>query len=167
MATETEYKFLVHELPPGAEDGLDFEPISQGYICGGPPMCRVRRKGPRGYLTLKGPATQVAPGGPLTRAEFEYEIPAGDADAILALCPTRVQKRRARLATGLELDIFEGALAGLVLAEMECELGAPPPEEPAGWRWEDVSARPEYANRALAELGLPPGVPLLARFRRR
>lgn len=159
---ETEYKFLVEHLPPGAEDGLDFEPIRQGYLAAGPPTVRVRRRGSRACLTLKGRPAEAIAGQALTRQEFEYPIPVEDAEALLALGCPQVRKRRAVLASGIELDLFEGPLSGLVLAEMECAPGDPPPDPPPGWKWRDVSTDPRWSNHALAVDGLP-GDAVLAR----
>ena len=58
-----------------------------------------------------------------TRAEFEYEIPLDDADALLAMClPPIIEKVRHRVPyAGLvwEVDVFGGVNEGLVVAEVE------------------------------------------------
>ena len=167
MALEIEYKFAVEELPPGTEEELSFEPIRQGYLAAGPPNVRVRRKGERGFLTLKGTPSSNREGEAIVRTEFEYEIPARDADELLAMAKTFVLKRRAKLDSGVELDIFEGPHAGLVFAEFECAEGTPPPSPPEGWRWRDVTNDERYSNAALARDGIPAGAPLIARFRER
>jgi len=71
----------------------------------------------------------VAHGGPrigLRRAEFEYEIAASDAEAMLGtLCDGPLVEKTRYLVPhdGLtwQVDVHEGALAGVVLAEIEQE----------------------------------------------
>jgi adenylate cyclase len=146
MGIEIERKFLVHadrlpELPPG-------ERIVQGYV---PTLnrvtVRVRLRGNRAWLTLKGPTTGIR------RSEFEYEIPLADAEAMLAeLCQAGViDKTRHEILHACqrwELDVFAGANAGLLLAELEL----PSEDEPFAlpdWAAEEVSADLRYSNQAL------------------
>lgn len=146
MALEIERKFLVHRdrlpvLPAG-------ETIIQGYI---PALnritVRVRIRAERAWLTLKGASTGIS------RSEFEYEIPLSDARAMLAeLCQAGViEKTRYEIQhAGLrwELDIFAGANAGLLLAELELTHEDQSFEKP-DWVAADVSADPRYSNQAL------------------
>lgn len=117
MAQEIERKFLVRDdrwrhLGTG-------QYYCQGYIpTQGLQTVRVRTVGERGYLTLKGPAVGIS------RSEFEYSIPAADAQAILQeLCSGPIiEKYRYRIPwDGLvwEIDEFLGENQGLVLAEIE------------------------------------------------
>lgn len=148
MGIEIERKFLVHAdrlpvLPPG-------ERIVQGYV---PALnrvtVRVRLRGNRAWLTLKGPTTGIS------RSEFEYEIPVADAEAMLAeLCQAGVieKTRHEILHAGQrwELDVFAGANAGLLLAELEL----PSEDEPFAlpdWVGEDVSSDLRYSNQALMQ----------------
>lgn len=160
MAIESEFKFLVTRLPalpavPGVE-------ILQAYLStDGPMTTRIRLKGAKAFLTLKGDVTNAgALGHALSRPEFEYEVPVAEAREMIALSPLRVEKRRYVLPSGMELDVFSGRLRGLVLAEMEGPADAPPPPVPDGWEWQDVTHDRRFSNRALAELGIPPGTPL-------
>ena len=158
MATETEYKFLVTRWtgPPDAPS----EPIRQGYLADGPPATtvRVRLRGERAFLTVKADSgAKGAAGRARSRLEFEYEIPADDGEALLTVCPHKVEKRRYVTAEGLEVDVFEGKLAGLVMAEMEVEGDADPPPPPEVWTWRDVSQERGFTNRQLAEFGWPEG----------
>lgn len=145
---EIERKFLV------AGDGwrehvVRSVPIRQGYISADARgAVRIRRKGERGVLTIKGPSEGIS------RAEFEYAIPAEDADAMLdALCHAgHVSKTRHVLdVDGLEwvVDVFEGENAGLVLAEVELEDEAQQIALP-GWLGEEVSHDERYFNAYLA-----------------
>ena len=143
MPTETERKFLVlsydcSQLPEG-------ERIVQGYLCFSPAI-RVRIRGDCATLTIKS-------GGLHKRLEFEYPIPLDDAQELLRLCDAVVEKTR-YVCGRVEIDVFEGALEGLVLAEVE---GAPLDEllTPPDWlEWEEVTDQPEYQNVNLARYGL-------------
>ncbi|MEO1447813.1 MAG: CYTH domain-containing protein, partial [Cyanobacteria bacterium J06635_11] len=91
----------------------------------------------------------------LTRAEFEYEIPLGDAQAMLeTLCQRPfIEKVRYRLPIGevvWEIDEFEGANAGLIVAEIELQSEEQPFERP-GWLGEEVSGQTRYYNSALVK----------------
>ena len=129
MAKEIERKFLVAD--DSWRKGAMGKPYCQGYIATAQAdqSVRVRIAGERGYLTIKGP-----PQG-LTRAEFEYEIPLGDAQAMLeTLCQRPfIEKVRYRLPIGevvWEIDEFEGANAGLIVAEIEMQSEELPFERP-------------------------------------
>ena len=97
--------------------------ISQGYLslndrC----SVRVRRWGEKGYITVK---THVVINR-FSRYEWEKEIPAQEADELLALClPGKIEKKRwlVPLEGGLtcEVDEFFGLNEGLVMAEIELE----------------------------------------------
>ena len=123
MALEIERKFLVTD---DAYKALAFSRshISQGYIVsGGGRSVRVRIRDDQGYLTIKGASQD----GGLSRYEFETEVPLADAHQLMRLCePGVVEKTRwlVRADDGhiFEIDEFEGANAGLVMAEVE--LGA-------------------------------------------
>ena len=159
MALEVEWKFLVTKLPslPAQEP----VPILQAYLSSSPAV-RARMKGEKGFLTVKIQSEQRAPGGAARRHEFEYEIPAADARQLIELCPHRTQKMRYELPGGIELDIFEGPHAGLVIAEIEVEEEGAEPTPPEGWEWINVSGRAEYTNQWMAHNGLPPDIGELA-----
>jgi CYTH domain-containing protein len=116
VGLEIERKFLVAD--PTIVDGLDGVAISQAYLLDDPAcVIRVRRAGDRGFVTIKGVAIGI------TRPEYEYEIPLVEADTILAtMGPGRlVEKTRHHLPDDeitWEIDVFGGANAGLVVAEV-------------------------------------------------
>lgn len=146
MGVEIERKFLVEG--DAWRLGAHGTPYRQGYLSTEPGrVVRVRVAGERGYLTVKGPAAGAA------RPEFEFEIPARDAEAMLdALClRPLVEKTRYRIAFrghAWEVDEFHAENAGLILAEVE--LGAPDePVELPPWVGEEVTADPRYSNAAL------------------
>lgn len=156
MPTEIERKFLVTgegwrqaALGPGL-------PLRQGYLAAGggtAPVVRVRLAGEAAFLTIKGP-------GLLSRAEYEYPIPAEHARAMLAeLCPPPViEKTRTRVAHGglvWEVDEFGGHLAGLVLAEVELDSAEQAFDRP-GWTGTEVTGDARYQNNALSRALAPP-----------
>ena len=105
------------------------------------------------WLTLKAPPPSTeGPAASMARLEFEYPIPASDATAMLALAPHGVSKCR----HGLDLpdgdwvlDVYEGANAPLVVAEVELaspdqRVSVPP------WCVTELTGRHELSNAALA-----------------
>lgn len=121
MAQETERKFLV--LPSIQAILADVIPksICQGYIMDAPDgrTVRVRTKGNKGFLTIKGPSEGIS------RSEFEYEIPLADAEQLLNdFCPKSLLKDRYEVVHSgktWEVDVFHGHLEGLIVAEIELE----------------------------------------------
>ncbi|HEX8940947.1 MAG TPA: CYTH domain-containing protein [Candidatus Limnocylindrales bacterium] len=146
MGSEIERKFLVRDR--SVLQGVPGTPYRQGYLStDAARTVRVRRAGERGFVTIKG-----ASDGP-SRAEYEYEIPAGDADEMLERLALRplVEKRRHRLDAGgltWEIDVFEADNAGLVLAEIELPSADHVVKMPA-WVGEEVTDDPRYANANL------------------
>lgn len=155
MKQEIERKFLVDVGSIPAEARAHGTHYAQGYLADKPTV-RVRLASgadgsPVGYLTIKGPGT-------IARSEFEYEIPAEDARALLQLCSASLTKVRYRVPHEghvWELDQFEGPHEGLWLAELELssedESFARPP-----WLRDEVSHDPRYSNGALARAGRAP-----------
>jgi adenylate cyclase len=143
---EIERKFLVVGTP-WHEAGTCVE-IRQGYLSEGDrATVRVRVAGESASLAVKGPTTGIR------RAEFEYAIPFEDGLALLELCPGEaVVKTRHHLRVNdsvWEIDVFSGANAGLVVAELELEhedqfFDRPP------WLGEEVSHDPRYRNSNLS-----------------
>ncbi|MCB1855559.1 MAG: CYTH domain-containing protein [Pseudomonadales bacterium] len=117
MATEIERKFLVDLKRLGPlGNGVA---MRQGFIpTADLTAVRVRLAGKLAWLTLKS-ANEGA-----LRTEFEYPIPAADAEQILArMCGGKaIEKTRYLRRCGehvWEIDVFEGANAPLVVAEIE------------------------------------------------
>jgi adenylate cyclase len=152
---EIERKFLV-DAPPADLDRHPSSAIEQGYLAiepGGVEV-RVRRRGATAVLTAKA-------GTGRTRAEEEVAI---DADAFERLWPLtegrRVEKVRHLIPLDggltLELDVYGGDLAGLVVAEVEfpdeatADAFAPP-----AWLGADVTDDERYKNHRLAVDGRP------------
>jgi adenylate cyclase len=149
---EVERKFLLPEAPH--LDGTQSEEIEQGYLAtGSDGEVRLRRKGERLLLTAKR-------GEGLARDEAEVEL-AGD--AFERLWPLtegrRLHKRRHVIPEGdltIEVDVYEGDLDGLVVAEIEFPTEeAARAFEPPGWFGEDVTGDERYLNETLATRGRP------------
>ena len=92
--------------------------IIQGYICSGHGhTVRVRTRGDKGYLTIKGPSTDG-----ISRFEWEKEITLDDARDLFTLCAERIEKTRYLVHNGnhiVEVDEFHGENEGLGFAEIE------------------------------------------------
>lgn len=144
MGAEIERKFLVDPSWRPRDGGTLFR---QGYLNSQRErVVRVRLAGARAFLTIKGVTTGV------TRAEFEYPIPVADAEPLLALCEQPlIEKRRHVEEYGgktWEIDVFLGANAGLVIAELELACEDETFERPP-WLGSEVSTDPRYYNNNL------------------
>lgn len=151
MPFEIERKFLV-ETDSWRGDAAPTR-IRQGYLATSPTLSvRIRRAGEAAFMTVKG-------GAGVVRTEYEYTIPVGDADEMLdTLCARPLIEKRRHLVpvAGVqwEVDEFDGALAGLVLAELELDSADQPVELP-DWVGREVTDDPRYLNANLARCGLP------------
>ncbi len=122
MAQEIERKFLV-KGNAFKELAFDHSSIIQGYIVsGGGRNVRVRIRGDRGFLTIKGASHD----GGLSRYEFETEVSLADAHDLMKLCePGVIEKTRWLVSTAdnhiFEVDEFHGDNEGLVMAEVELQ----------------------------------------------
>lgn len=152
MATEIERKFLLHDdsWRQAAGDAVD---IRQFYL-GRRDDFSVRVRivdATHAFLTIK-------TGAGLSRGEFEYEIPLADAqDLEPARIGRVIVKRRHRLPLGrhvIEIDVFEGDLAPLVVAEIELASEDDLIDLPAFLGLE-VTGDGTYSNARLALSGLP------------
>lgn len=146
---EIERKFLINSLPD--EIDLNKYPkrsIEQGYLCA-EPVVRVRRDNDNYYLTYKSKGMMVREeyNLPLTREAYASLIKKSDGNIITK---TRYEiPEKADLT--IELDLFEGKYAGLMLAEVEFEnendaLAYIPP----AWFGKDVTNDPAYHNSNMA-----------------
>jgi len=147
MAQEIERKFLVR----GAfQDQVTRSTrIVQGYLSSVPERTvRVRIKGDKGFLTIKG----VGSASGASRFEWEREIPVAEAEQLLAICePGVIDKVRHLVPAGahtFEVDEFHGNNEGLVVAEVE--LGAEDEhfDRPV-WLGDEVTGDARYYNSML------------------
>ena len=149
MALEIERKFLVAgEYKSFATSS---ERITQGYLSSASGRTvRVRIRGDRGWLTVKGPSKD----GGISRFEWEMEIPLSDARALLEICePGVIDKTRWLVPSGdgihtWEVDEFHGENAGLVVAEIELRSEADAFERPS-WLGPEVTGDRRYYNSML------------------
>ena len=149
MAIEIERKFLVRDdsWRAVAEAGIHYR---QGYL-GSDPQCsvRVRIAAERAWLSVKSATSAIR------RLEYEYPIPLADAQEMLdTLCSgpqvekTRFLVRHQRHVW--EVDVFAGANAGLVVAEIELDDEHETFASP-DWLGEEVSHDTRYYNMNLAQ----------------
>ncbi|CUX29008.1 CYTH domain-containing protein [Clostridium sp. C105KSO13] len=146
---EIERKYLINEknVPANLHD-YPCRNIEQGYLCR-EPVIRIRRDNEEYILTYKSKGLMVREeyNLPLTKEAYEHLKPKTDG--------TFIRKTRYMLPLRdnltIELDIFLGSLAPLVLAEVEF-----PDEESANtfvppvWFGEDVTLSSRYHNSTLS-----------------
>jgi adenylate cyclase len=148
MGIEVERKFLVSD-ESWRDEVTSSTRIVQGYIAQtGSATVRVRVRGDRGFLTIKGLSVGVS------RSEFEYEVPVADALAMLdelAQGPV-IDKVRHLVPVGghvWEVDVFAGENAPLVMAEVELADSQEAFVRP-DWAGVEVSDDQRYFNVNLA-----------------
>ncbi len=148
MGQEIEKKFLVNGDGYKAEATKAVR-ITQGYLCSVPERTvRVRIKGDKGYITIKGIGSQSG----ASRFEWEKGIPVEDVRELLKLCePGIIDKTRYIIPKGnhnFEVDEFYGDNDGLVVAEVE--LGAEDESfERPSWLSAEVTGDKRYYNSML------------------
>jgi adenylate cyclase len=148
MKLEIERKFLLKN--EAWREGATGTRYRQGYLCTDPERTvRVRIGGAMAVLAVKGKGDDG-----LSRPEYEFPIPADEAEALLdRLClQPLVEKYRYLVPySGLtwEIDEFLGANAGLLLAEVELDrVDQPVPLPP--WIGVEVTGDHRYYNAWLA-----------------
>jgi CYTH domain-containing protein/CHAD domain-containing protein len=157
MAAEIERKFLPAALPAEAS-GATAMAIEQGYLeLEGATEVRLRRAGDALRLTVKSGAGEV-------REEVEIELTADQFDALWPLSEgRRIRKTRLLVPLGhdltAEIDRYEGALTGLLTAEVEFRsVAASRAWAPPAWFGREVTGERAWSNRALALDGRPTGL---------
>jgi CYTH domain-containing protein len=151
---EIERKFLVAR-PPEDLARHSHQAIAQGYLAIGDDgvEVRIRRTPAEALLTIKAGRGTV---------RLEEELPISE-ERFATLWPwtqgRRIEKVRYRVPTKgatIEVDVYDGALRGLVIAEVEFDSRAARDDfRPPGWLAADVSDDPRYKNQSLAVHGLP------------
>ncbi|MDD2595659.1 MAG: CYTH domain-containing protein [Bacteroidales bacterium] len=147
MAQEIERKFLVagnfkNEVTKATR-------ITQGYLCSIPERTvRVRVKGEKGYITIKG----IGNDSGANRFEWEKEIPVSEVQDLLKICePGVIDKTRYLVPAGrhtFEVDEFYGDNDGLVVAEVELSEENEEFIKPA-WLGKEVTGDVKYYNSML------------------
>ena len=146
---EIERKFLVNSLD-FMEKAHQKSRIVQGYLNSNPERTvRIRMKGDKGYLTIKG----IGNGSGLSRFEWEKEIPLADAERLLILCEKGIiDKIRYEVKFEnhiIEVDVFAGDNEGLILAEIELKSETEQIQKP-NWLGEEVTNDIKYYNAYLS-----------------
>ena len=149
---EIERKFTVKALPENL-DSYPFHLIEQAYL-NTDPVLRIRRQDDAYYLTYKGKGLMAREEYNLPLNEEAYRHLIQKADGIIISKKRYLIPLTDRLT--IELDIFEGDLAPLKLAEVEFETK----EEaesflPPKWFGKDVTFSSDYHNSTLSRVGLP------------
>jgi CYTH domain-containing protein len=151
---ERERRFLVDQTSMPAIDGRG-RLIEDRYLigtklrlrkvtaCDAPPVYKLGKKYPDASLSSR-PMTNIY----LDAAEY---------DALAVLPAAALVKRRYDADGGFALDVFEGALRGLMLAEVEADCDAAlAAVEPPDWVLYEVTDDPAYAGGTLAISGVIP-----------
>jgi adenylate cyclase len=152
IPSEIERKFLVAEVPGDLDIGSR-EEIAQGYLATGDHQVRLRRQGDRPLLTAKR-------GRGLVRDEVEVPLEEESFERLWPLTEGRRLKKERLTATvdgqTVEVDVYRGPLAGLIVAEVEFEdLGAARAFLPPRWFGRELTDDARYSNQRLALEGLP------------
>jgi len=124
--------------------------IVQGYLNSNPERTvRVRIKGNKGFLTIKGKGNESG----TTRLEWEKEIALTDAEQLLPLCEKGIiDKIRYEVPLGkhiYEIDVFSGDNDGLIVAEIELSSEDETFEKPI-WLGKEVTGEEKYYNAHLS-----------------
>ncbi len=144
---EIERKFLVNESLWAQLSKPTPKRIQQAYLSNDSNCTvRVRTKGTKGFLTIKGKSVGIS------RSEYEYEIPLEEAEKMIAeFCAKVLSKDRYEIQVGKhvwEVDVFHGKLAPLIVAEIE--LGSEDEIfDLPDWVGKEVSDDVEYFNSRL------------------
>jgi adenylate cyclase len=149
MAIEIERKFLVTGDFRNAV--IESVNIRQGYLASAPERTvRVRIKGNRGFLTVKGKTDASGIG----RFEWEKEIDNDEAEDLLNLCePGIIEKTRHIIYAGshtFEVDEFRGENSGLIIAEVELTSAGEAFDKPS-WLGPEVTHDHRYYNAWLSK----------------
>jgi adenylate cyclase len=147
---EIERKFLVKSYDFKSKAFIQNR-IAQGYLNSNPERTvRVRIKGEKGFLTIKGKGNE----GGMTRFEWEKEIPVEEALLLLNLCEGgKIDKIRFEIKVGnhtFEVDEFFGENEGLIIAEIELSSENETFEKP-NWLGEEVTNDERYYNAYLSQ----------------
>lgn len=124
--------------------------ITQGYLNSDKNRTvRVRIKGDRGFITVKG----ISSDDGLSRFEWEKEIAVHEAEALLQLCEDFIIDKTRYLIpfkeVVFEVDVFEGANQGLIIAEVELHSTNQKFDVP-DWLGDELTGNERYYNAYLS-----------------
>ncbi len=148
MGKEIERKFLV-KTEDFKKEAAKSTRITQGYLSSVPERTvRVRVKGDKGYITVKG----IGNDSGASRYEWEKEVPVTEITELLKICePGVIDKTRYNVPVGghtFEVDEFYGENQGLTVAEVELQDENEAFAKPA-WLGEEVTGDVKYYNSML------------------
>lgn len=148
MALEIERKFAVIS-DAYKQEAFKVTFVKQGYLSSLPERSvRVRLKGNKAYLTIKGLSNENG----TTRFEWEKEITTAEAMDLFQLCePGIIEKNRYEVRCGIfiiEIDEFMGDNHGLVMAEIELQSEHDEFEKPL-WLGAELTGDNRYYNSYL------------------
>ncbi|MBT5437712.1 CYTH domain-containing protein [bacterium] len=144
---EIERKFLVKDTIHEVIALIRPHQIIQAYLVNEKSKSvRVRIMDEKAFLTIKSDMIGI------TRKEYEYEIPVIEALSLIKSFGLKsLKKKRYKLefrSKTWEIDVFEGALQGLILAEIELDSEDEKFDVPE-WVDEEVTFKPEFLNARL------------------
>lgn len=146
---EIERKFLIVQNDLSFLKSIEGKKIKQAYVQNEQDKTvRIRTKGEKAFLTVK------IGNDSLSRDEFEYQIPVQDAISMMEILKLKVLSKtryEVKFENHLwEVDVFEGKLDGLIIAEIELksenESFIIPP-----WIGKEVTNDSSYLNAKLIE----------------
>lgn len=145
---EIERKYLIPQAPANLDD-YPCRRIEQGYLCTDP-VIRIRRDNDRYELTYKSRGLMVREEYNLPLTEDAYHHLRAKIDGRL------IRKRRYMIplteVLTIELDLFDGDLSPLILAEVEFPDEASADDfSPPDWFGQDVTFSSEYHNSTLSQ----------------
>ncbi len=148
---EIERKFLINKLPENLSS-YPHKLLEQGYLSTSP-VVRVRHEGDDYVLTYKS-------SGLLAREEYNLPLTQESYAHLLAKADGHIiTKTRYYIPYGeftIELDVFQGDLAPLQIAEVEFKSeGIANAFRPPEWFGEEVTYTSTYHNSNLSQFGLP------------
>lgn len=142
---EIERKYKAKNTTFLNETKISFK-INQGYLnSSAERTVRVRTKGNKGFLTIKGKSNLTG----TTRFEWEKEIPFDEAIELLKLCEDFIIEKTRYIVIydnkTFEIDVFEGKNKGLIIVEVELENEKETINLP-DWIGEEVTGNIKYYN---------------------
>lgn len=145
---EIERKYLVKQIPANLQS-YPCRIMEQGYLSTAP-VIRIRKDNDKYELTYKSKGLMV-------REEYNLPLDKNAYEHLIQKIDGRLIKKRRYMIPltselTVELDVFEGDLAPLILAEVEfpnetCALNFTPPD----WFGEDVTFSGKYHNSYLSQ----------------
>ncbi|WP_159718302.1 CYTH domain-containing protein [Geminicoccus flavidas] len=149
MGLEIERKFLVRSAG-WREAVTGCRKLRDGLLARfGDGKVRIRIEADKAWMTVKGPRVGIV------RAEFQYEIPYLEGEAMLTLCDGPILEKTRHLVPfegfTWEVDVYENALQGLIIAEIELQHADQAFSLPS-WVGREVTFDPRYKKANIFKL---------------